>query len=83
MSRRQPTPHSRLADIPERAGPCERCGIVTTDWMSFDGKTGRCKCNTCFQPNRQKAIEAYEKSIRESIERSTLLLPNSDLSKAG
>jgi len=38
----------------ERAGPCERCGIVTSDWMSFDGKTGRCKCNNCFNPTRKQ-----------------------------
>jgi hypothetical protein len=54
-----------LDDLEDRAGPCERCGTVTTDWMSFDDKTGRCKCNNCFQPNRQKTIEADDRSVNK------------------
>ena len=68
MAQIKPAAQPWKLDLLDRAGPCERCGVVTTDWMSFDGKTGRCKCNNCFQPNRQKAIEAYEKSVRELME---------------
>ena len=44
---------------------CESCGAFTTDWMSYDGKTGLCKCNDCFQPNRKKAMEEYRESLNE------------------
>jgi hypothetical protein len=38
----------------ERAGRCERCGIVTTKWVSYDGRTGLCKCNDCCRSDRRK-----------------------------
>ena len=38
----------------EREAACESCGVFTADWMSFDGKTGVCKCNDCYQPARRK-----------------------------
>lgn len=33
-------------------GMCEFCGKITTEWWSFERKTGRCKCNDCRDSGR-------------------------------
>jgi len=64
----------------ERATPCERCGVETTDWMSVDNKTGKCKCNSCFQPGRKKAMDTYEMSVRALVENAQLKAPKREVS---
>jgi hypothetical protein len=51
-----------IHDNGEIKAACESCGAFTTDWMSYDGKMGLCKCNDCFQPNRKKGLEEYHES---------------------
>lgn len=41
-----PLPTVRLSD---REGICIYCGCATTDWVSFDGITGQCKCRSCMR----------------------------------
>jgi hypothetical protein len=60
----QPGPYRWTGDFAERKAQCERCGVYTTDWMSYDGKTGLCKCNACFQPGRNAAMEPYQRFLR-------------------
>ena len=36
----------------ERMATCRVCGKSTSDWISFDGKTGTCLCRSCY--NKQK-----------------------------
>lgn len=31
---------------------CEICGEMTDRWLSFDGKTGLCKCSSCLQKGK-------------------------------
>ena len=31
----------------ERRGTCKYCGIVTTDWLVYDGESGDCVCRGC------------------------------------
>lgn len=33
-------------------GKCEFCGEETTDWWSYDGKTGLCKCRRCLRQRK-------------------------------
>jgi hypothetical protein len=50
----------RYAPSPERQGECEECGRITSDWWSYDGKTGKCKCNDCrrkMESERQNDID--------------------------
>jgi hypothetical protein len=58
-----PAQPSRADVYLDREAPCERCGIITNDWMSYEGKTGLCKCNNCFQPERQKAMQAFNRFL--------------------
>jgi len=62
-----PYPYAPLQSMGERTAPCVRCGLVTSDWMSYDGKTGLCKCNNCFQPDRQKALEQYAEAVQRML----------------
>lgn len=32
----------------DKEAPCVFCGQKTTDWWSYDGKTGKCKCKACL-----------------------------------
>jgi hypothetical protein len=32
----------------DKEAPCEFCGVVTRDWVVYTGKTGTCKCRTCY-----------------------------------
>ncbi len=41
-----------VLSVMEREGVCIYCGRRTTDWWSYDGKTGTCKCNACSDPRR-------------------------------
>lgn len=36
----------------EREGACVFCGEITTDWWSYDGRTGTCKCRACLRAGR-------------------------------
>ncbi len=33
-------------------GKCEFCGEMTSDWWSYDGKTGICKCKACLKQGK-------------------------------
>jgi hypothetical protein len=34
---------------------CVFCGQVTDDWLSYDGKTGKCECRSCVEKMNPKA----------------------------
>ncbi|MEI6521766.1 MAG: hypothetical protein WCO98_17290, partial [bacterium] len=36
-----------IDSISEKKAPCMYCGQVTSSWVSFDGKSGTCKCREC------------------------------------
>jgi hypothetical protein len=68
LTRYEPSSEPQKPALLEVSAPCERCGVETTDWMSFDGKTGKCKCNKCFQPEKEKLVEAlkaYNQALHE------------------
>lgn len=49
-----------LFDLPShtpfaRQAACRYCGIVTEDWVSFDGKTGTCVCRDCARQASEKS----------------------------
>jgi hypothetical protein len=32
----------------EKNAPCSLCGKTTSDWITYDGKTGTCLCRSCY-----------------------------------
>jgi hypothetical protein len=44
-----PVPHYTGA---KAVGKCVFCGEETTDWWSYDGKTGTCKCRRCLKQGK-------------------------------
>lgn len=38
--------------LQQKEGVCILCGGVTTDWWSYDSKTGECKCNSCLRQGK-------------------------------
>lgn len=38
--------------LPQQEGVCIFCGEITTDWWSYDGKTGQCKCRSCSKKGK-------------------------------
>jgi hypothetical protein len=51
--RERPTPQvERQSEFDQRQGTCEFCGKKTTDWWSFDGRTGSCKCRECSRQGK-------------------------------
>lgn len=33
-------------------GKCEFCGKITTDWWTYESRTGKCKCNDCLREGK-------------------------------
>jgi len=36
----------------EPEGVCEFCGLKTSEWWSYDGKSGTCKCKACYRQGK-------------------------------
>jgi len=50
----EPLPSTRRARQPfGREVPCRVCGVVTADWVSYDGQTKTCLCRNCHSENEE------------------------------
>lgn len=52
LPRAEPVVHSPIVTLHSKVGTCVFCGQKTTEWYSYDGKTGECKCNSCLRNSR-------------------------------
>jgi len=37
----------------DKTAPCSVCGKTTSDWITYDGKTGTCLCRSCYHKQNQ------------------------------